>query len=48
MRARTASGPEAKLDAIADAVDEFANYFELMEHHLRTIETKIRKMEMES
>jgi hypothetical protein len=40
MRARSATGAEAKLNAIADAIDEFADYIELMEHQLRNIETK--------
>jgi Mg2+ and Co2+ transporter CorA len=47
MRARSATGAEAKLNAIADAIDEFADYIELMEHQLRNIETKVRKLEME-
>jgi hypothetical protein len=35
---------DKKLNAIADAIHEFVNYMETLEHQLRNIETKVRRM----
>ena len=45
-KVRTATGAEEKLNAIAAAIEEFVNYFELMEHQIKNIETRLRRMEM--
>ena len=44
-RIRTVSRIEEKLDAVGDAINEFAAYIEQMEHLLRNIESRIRRMD---
>jgi Mg2+ and Co2+ transporter CorA len=45
-RARTHAGVQDKLDAIADAIHEFVDYIELIEHQIKHIEMRLRRMEM--
>ncbi|MFZ3359556.1 MAG: hypothetical protein WCA56_14470 [Xanthobacteraceae bacterium] len=45
-RARTHTGVQDKLDAIADAIHEFVDYIELIEHQIKHIEMRLRRMEM--
>ncbi|HUC48537.1 MAG TPA: hypothetical protein VMA30_04065 [Xanthobacteraceae bacterium] len=35
-----------KLNAIADAIHDFVDYVELIEHQIRQVETRLRRMEM--
>jgi hypothetical protein len=44
IRARNEIAVDKKLNAIADAIHEFVNYMETLEHQLRNIETKVRRM----
>jgi hypothetical protein len=44
-RAKVEIKPDQKLNAIADALHEFAGYVEQLEHQLRHIETRLRHME---
>jgi hypothetical protein len=46
MRVRTELSVEKKINAIADTIEEFVKYTETMEHMLRQICTKLRRMEM--
>ncbi len=45
-RARTESDAVEKLNAIADAIHEFADFVEVIEHQIRQVETRLRRMEM--
>ncbi len=45
-RARTEIDTGEKLNAIADAIHEFVEFVELVEHQIRHIETRLRRMEM--
>ena len=52
-RSRNASGaPETeidigdKLNVLADAIHEFADFVELVEHKIKHIETRLRRIEM--
>ena len=35
---------EEKLNAIADAIFEFVGYIEVLEHEIRQVETRLRRM----
>lgn len=45
-RVKTAADHGEKLNAIADAIHEFVDYIELIEHQIRQVETRLRRMEM--
>jgi hypothetical protein len=45
-RARTEINVGEKLDAIADAIHEFVEFVELIEHQIKHIEMRLRRMEM--
>ena len=45
-RAKTEIDFGAKLNAIADAIHDFVDYVELIEHQVRTVEARLRRMEM--
>ncbi|HEX3935927.1 MAG TPA: hypothetical protein VHX43_00330 [Xanthobacteraceae bacterium] len=45
-RAKTEIDHGEKLNAIADAIHEFVDYIELIEHQIRQVETRLRRMEM--
>jgi hypothetical protein len=43
-RVRSESRIEEKLNGIADAINSFVDYVEQMEHLLRNIESRLRRM----
>lgn len=43
-RARSESSVEEKLNAIADAINAFVDYIEQMEHLLRNVESRVRRL----
>jgi hypothetical protein len=45
-RARTENDNGEKLNAIADAIHEFVEFVEVVEHQIRHIELRLRRMEM--
>ncbi len=45
-RARTEMDTGEKLNAIADAIHEFVEFVEVVEHQIRHIELRLRRMEM--
>ena len=45
-RVKTEIDHGEKLNAIADAIHEFVDYIELIEHQIRQVETRLRRMEM--
>jgi hypothetical protein len=45
-RAKTEIDPGEKLNALADAIHEFADFVEIIEHQIKHIETRLRRMEM--
>ena len=45
-RARTEIDTGEKLNAIADAIHEFVDFVEILEHQIRQIEMRLRRMEM--
>ncbi len=45
-RAKTEIDTGEKLNALADAIHEFADFVELVEHQIKHIETRLRRMEM--
>jgi len=44
-RARSQYAVDEKLNAIADAIHEFVEYVEQIEHLLRHIETRVRRLD---
>jgi hypothetical protein len=45
-RARTESDTGEKLNAIADAIHEFVEFVEIVEHQIKHVEMRLRRMEM--
>ncbi|HUI15617.1 MAG TPA: hypothetical protein VL048_19345 [Xanthobacteraceae bacterium] len=45
-RARTENDNGEKLNALADAIHEFVEFVEVVEHQIRHIELRLRRMEM--
>jgi hypothetical protein len=45
-RARTEIDTGEKLNALADAIHEFVDFVEIIEHRIRQIEMRLRRMEM--
>jgi ATP-dependent protease HslVU (ClpYQ) peptidase subunit len=45
-RVKTAIDHGEKLNALADAIHDFVDYIELIEHQIRQVETHLRRMEM--
>jgi hypothetical protein len=45
-RARAESKIEEKLNAVADAINEFVAYVEQIEHLMRHVDRRLRHMEM--
>jgi hypothetical protein len=45
-RAKTEIDHGEKLNALADAIHEFVDYIELIEHQIRQVEARLRRMEM--
>ncbi|MFY9692628.1 MAG: hypothetical protein WA776_00115 [Xanthobacteraceae bacterium] len=45
-RARSENDTGGKLNAIADAIHEFVEFVELVEHQIRPIELRLCRMEM--
>jgi hypothetical protein len=45
-RARTEIDTGEKLNAIADAIHEFVDFVEILEHQIRQVEMRLRRMEM--
>jgi hypothetical protein len=45
-RARAESDTGEKLNAIADAIHEFVEFVEVVEHQIRHLELRLRRMEM--
>jgi len=43
-RAKTAMGPADKLDALADAIAELAEFVEVIEHQVKHMEGRVRRM----
>jgi hypothetical protein len=43
-RAKTAMGAADKLDALADAIAELAEMVEIMDHQVKHVESRVRKM----
>ncbi len=43
-RAKCAMGPADKLDALADAISELAEFIEIMDHQIKHVESRVRKM----
>jgi len=43
-RAKTAMGAADKLDALADAIAELAEMVEVMDHQVKHIESRVRRM----
>jgi hypothetical protein len=42
-RAKTAMGPADKIDALADAIAELAEFVEVVEHQVKHIESRVRR-----
>lgn len=45
-RARTEIDTGEKLNALADAIHEFVDFVEIIEHQIRQVEMRLRRMEM--
>ncbi len=45
-RARTEIDTGEKLNALADAIQEFVDFVEIIEHQIRQVEMRLRRMEM--
>ena len=43
-RAKTAMGPADKLDALADAIAELAEFLEAVDHTAKHVESRVRRM----
>lgn len=43
-RAKSSMGPADKLDALADAIAELAEMVEIMDHQVKHIKSRVRKM----
>ncbi len=45
-RAKTEIDTGEKLNALADAIHEFVDFVEIIEHQIRQVEMRLRRMEM--
>lgn len=43
-RAKTSMNPADKLDALADAIAELAEFIETLDHQVKHIESRVRRM----
>ncbi len=43
-RVKNAMGPADKLDALADAIAELAEFVEVLEHQMKHVEGRVRRM----